>query len=169
MNFMKHIWAPWRIEYIKSDKTAGCFLCNYFRECNDRKNLILARGPTCAVVMNRYPYTGGHLMICPYRHISTLAAMTAEEMLECMKWTSVSVEILKKHMKPDGFNMGINLGDAGGAGLKDHLHMHVVPRWIGDTNFTSVVGDIRVIPQALAELWEELHPSFEAVSITTNA
>jgi len=159
---MKHIWAPWRIDYIKSSKEDGCFLCNYTAENLDQKNLMLARGPTCGVIMNRYPYTGGHLMIYPYRHVSTLAELTPDEMLECMRWTSISVEILKKHMKPDGFNLGINLGDAGGAGLKDHLHMHVVPRWIGDTNFVSVLGDVRVIPQALEALWVELKPSFEA-------
>lgn len=162
---MKHIWAPWRIDYIKSSKEEGCFLCRYFNDSQDRLNLVLARGKTCAVVMNRYPYTGGHLMICPYRHISNLAELSDAEMLECMKWSALSVEILKKHMKPDGFNLGINLGDAGGAGLKDHLHMHVVPRWVGDTNFTSVVGDLRVIPQALEALWMELQPSFESVSL----
>jgi ATP adenylyltransferase len=140
-------------------------LCQSFGETNDRQNLVLARGPTSAVVMNRYPYTAGHLMICPYRHTSTLADLTSEEMLECMRWSSVSIELLKKHIKPEGFNIGINLGDAGGAGLKDHLHIHVVPRWIGDTNFTGVVGDVRVLPQALDAMWDELHPSFAAISI----
>jgi len=159
---MKHIWAPWRIDYIKSPKEDGCFLCRYFSEDQDRKNLVLARGKTCGVVMNRYPYTGGHLMVCPYRHVSTLAELSEQEMLDCMKWTSLSVEILKKHMSPDGFNLGINLGDAGGAGLKDHLHMHVVPRWVGDTNFTGVIGDLRVIPQGLEALWVELRPTFES-------
>lgn len=162
---MKHIWAPWRIDYIKSSREDGCFLCKYFAAGDDRDNLVLARGGNCAVVMNRYPYTGGHLMVCPYRHISTPAEMKAEEMLEMMKWTSCSVELLKKIMKPDGFNIGMNLGDAGGAGLKDHLHMHVVPRWVGDTNFVSVVGDIRVIPQALEALYDELRPSFAEVSL----
>ena len=134
---MKHIWAPWRIDYIKASKTEGCFLCQYFSENKDEANLILARGPNCAVVMNRYPYTGGHLMICPYRHISEMNDMTPEEQIESMKWATLCVDILRKHMKADGFNVGINLGDAAGAGLKDHIHMHVVPRWIGDTNFVS--------------------------------
>lgn len=138
-------------------------MCAYFASENDRENLVLARGPTCGVVMNRYPYTGGHLMICPYRHISSLGELTTEEMTEMMKWSAISVDILKKHMKPDGFNIGLNLGEAGGAGLKDHLHMHVVPRWIGDTNFTSVVGDLRVIPQALEALFDQLQPTFEAL------
>lgn len=158
---MKHIWAPWRIDYIKATKTDGCFLCRYFGEQNDQQNLVLARGPLCAVVINRYPYTGGHLMVCPYRHVSELTDLSGEESAEIMRWTTRSVEILKQHMKPDGFNIGINLGDAGGAGLKDHLHMHVVPRWIGDTNFSTVLGDVRIIPQALEALWIELRPSFE--------
>lgn len=162
---MKSIWAPWRLEYIKAAKETGCFLCRYFGEDRDEPNLVLARGLTCAVVMNRYPYTGGHLMVCPYRHISNLSDLTPEEMTECMQWSAISAEILKKHMKPDGFNLGINLGDAGGAGLKDHLHMHVVPRWVGDTNFVSVVGDVRVIPQALESLYRELKPSFDAVKV----
>lgn len=162
---MKHIWAPWRIEYIKGIKPQVCFLCEYFSEEKDEANLILARGPSCAVVMNKYPYTGGHLMICPYRHISKLSDMTEAEMAECMKWSSICVDILKEHMKADGFNVGINLGDAGGAGLKDHIHMHVVPRWVGDTNFVSVVGDVRVIPQALEALYAELKPAFDAISI----
>ncbi|HMO52645.1 MAG TPA: HIT domain-containing protein [Kiritimatiellia bacterium] len=162
---MKHLWAPWRIEYITASKQDGCFLCRYFGEDRDEANLVLARGPTCGVVINRYPYTGGHLMVCPYRHISSLAELTEAEMLEIMRWTSLSVEILKRHMKPDGFNIGINLGEAGGAGLKDHLHQHIVPRWIGDTNFSSVLGDVRVIPQALEALWAELKPSFAACSV----
>jgi ATP adenylyltransferase len=163
---MQHIWAPWRIDYIKAVKKDGCFLCAYFAAPgDDRENLVLARGPTCAVVMNRYPYTGGHLMVCPYRHVSDLSALTAVEQAEMMRWSALSVEILKRHMKPDGFNLGINLGDAGGAGLKDHLHLHVVPRWVGDTNFVSVVGDLRVIPQALEALRDELTPSFAAARL----
>ncbi|HMO04317.1 MAG TPA: HIT domain-containing protein [Kiritimatiellia bacterium] len=159
---MERLWAPWRIEYIRGEKTDGCFLCAYFGSNRDPEHLVLARGPTCAVVMNRYPYTGGHLMICPYRHVSVMAELTHAEMLECMRWSALAVEILKKRIRPDGFNLGINLGDAGGAGLKDHLHLHVVPRWVGDTNFTSVIGDVRVIPQALEALWAELRPSFAA-------
>jgi len=158
---MNHIWAPWRIEYIKAKKETGCFLCRYFEATDDQANLVLARGPLCGVVINRYPYTGGHLMVCPYRHISDFAALTEPEMLEIMNWTKISVEILKQHMRPDGFNIGINIGDAGGAGLKDHLHQHIVPRWTGDTNFSSVLGDVRIIPQALEALWLELRPDFD--------
>ncbi len=158
---MKHLWAPWRIDYIKATKTDGCFLCHYFAGHDDQSNLVLARGKTCAVVMNRYPYTGGHLMVCPYRHVSELTLLSPDENLEMMTWASRSVEILKKHMRPDGFNIGINIGEAGGAGLRDHLHLHVVPRWSGDTNFATVLGDIRIIPQALEALWVELQPDFQ--------
>lgn len=158
---MKHIWAPWRIDYIRSGKEDGCFLCRYFSANQDEQSLVLARGHTCGVVINRFPYTGGHLMVCPYRHISNLSDMTEEEMLEGMRWTTICTGILQEHMKPDGFNIGINLGEAGGAGLKDHLHIHVVPRWNGDTNFATVLGDLRVIPQALESLWKELKPAFD--------
>jgi len=161
---MKHLWAPWRIDYITSPKIEGCFLCRYFAETRDQDNLILARGPTCAVVMNRYPYTGGHLMVCPYRHISTPTEMNEAEMLEMMRWMVTCTEILKQHLRPEGFNIGINLGDAGGAGLKDHLHLHIVPRWIGDTNFVSAIGDVRVVPQALEALYMELRPAFDGAT-----
>lgn len=158
---MKQIWAPWRIDYIKATNTDGCFLCHHFREKNDQANLVLARGEHVGVVMNRYPYTGGHLMVCPLRHVSNLSDLSNHEHLELMAWATRSVDILKKHMNAEGFNIGINLGKAGGAGLRDHLHMHVVPRWTGDTNFMSVTGDLRVIPQALEALWLELKADFE--------
>ena len=162
---MNHIWAPWRIDYIKAKKEPGCFLCTYFETSCDQPNLVLARGPLCGVVINRYPYTGGHLMVCPYRHISNFADLTDPEMLEIMNWTKIAVEILQRHMRHDGFNIGINIGDAGGAGLKDHLHQHIVPRWIGDTNFSTVLGDVRIIPQALEALWLELRPSFDEAAL----
>jgi ATP adenylyltransferase len=156
----KSIWAPWRIEYILSDKEGGCFLCKMFGETNDRDNLILKRGPTCAVVMNRYPYTGGHLMVTPYRHLKELKEMTAEEKLEMTDLTIEALDILQAELHPDGLNLGYNLGAAAGAGLKDHIHQHIVPRWIGDTNFMPVIGDTRVIPQALLEQYDVLYPLF---------
>ena len=156
----KTIWAPWRIEYILSDKDEGCFLCKLFAEDNDRDNLLLKRGKTCAVVMNRYPYTGGHLMITPYRHLEHLKDMTPEERLEMTDLTIEAVEILKAELNPDGLNLGYNLGAAAGAGLKDHVHQHIVPRWIGDTNFMPVISDARVMPQALMEQYDALYPLF---------
>lgn len=156
----KTIWAPWRIEYILSDKTDGCFLCRMFAENRDRDNLLLKRGSACAVVMNRYPYTGGHLMVTPLRHVRHLKELTAEEKAELMELTIGAVEILKAELKPDGLNLGYNFGAAAGAGLKDHLHQHIVPRWTGDTNFMPVMCDTRVMPQALTAQYDTLYPLF---------
>jgi len=156
----KTIWAPWRIEYILSDKEGGCFLCGMFEGATDRENLLLKRGKTCAIVMNRYPYTSGHLMVAPYRHLEHLKDMTPEERLEMTDLSIEAVEILKTALKPDGLNLGYNLGAAAGAGLKDHIHQHIVPRWTGDTNFMPVLADARVMPQALAEQYDVLYPLF---------
>ncbi len=156
----KTIWAPWRIEYILSDKEGGCFLCNMFDAENDRENLLLKRGKTVAVVMNRYPYNSGHLMVTPYRHLENLKDLTPEERLEIADLTIEAVEILKAELKPDGLNLGYNLGEAAGAGLKDHIHQHIVPRWSGDTNFMPVLANTRVMPQALEEQYDVLYPLF---------
>ena len=157
---MKQVWAPWRIEYILGPKEDGCFLCRMFAGVDDRSTRLLHRGKTCAVVMNRYPYTGGHLMVAPYRHVDGLDGMTPVERSEMMELSNFSVEVLKKVMKPQAFNIGINLGAAAGAGLKDHVHLHVVPRWIGDTNFMPALGQTTVVPQALDELYDALKPHF---------
>ncbi|HEY5621807.1 MAG TPA: HIT domain-containing protein [Pontiella sp.] len=160
----KRIWAPWRIEYILSSKEDGCFLCRMIAEKNDRENLLLKRGKTCFVVMNRYPYTGGHLMVAPYRHLEHLKDLTAEERAELADLSIDAVEILKTALKPDGLNLGYNLGEAAGAGLKDHIHQHIVPRWTGDTNFMPVLSGTRVMPQALTELYDQLYPLFNTTS-----
>lgn len=154
------LWAPWRVEYIHSEKDGGCFLCRMFAEKNDPENLLLHRGKTCAVLLNRYPYNSGHLMVAPYRHIAGLSGLTPEENLEMSALTARSVEVLKKVMSPQGFNIGMNLGEAAGAGLKDHLHQHIVPRWTGDTNFMPVLGGPRVIPEALAATYDLLAGRF---------
>ncbi len=159
---MNNLWAPWRIEYILAPRDGECFLCKIFAETSDAANLILHRGPTCAVVMNRYPYTGGHLMVCPYRHIAEFTDLTREERIEIMDLTERCIAILTRRMKPQGFNIGYNLGYAAGAGLKDHLHQHIVPRWIGDTNLMPVLGGVTVVPQALNDLYAALKPDFDA-------
>jgi ATP adenylyltransferase len=159
---MNNLWAPWRIEYILAPRDGSCFLCDMFAAADDRKNLILHRGPTCAVVMNRYPYTGGHLMVCPYRHFEEFAELTRQERIEIMDLTERCLSILTRVMKPAGFNIGYNLGYAAGAGLKDHLHQHIVPRWVGDTNLMPVIGGVTVVPQALDELYAKLKPEFDA-------
>jgi len=159
---MKRIWAPWRMKYILGARETGCFLCAMLPDGNDSENLILKRGRTCFIVMNRYPYNNGHLMVCPLRHVDSLGAMTAKERAEMMELTSECVALLQKVMRPDGFNVGINLGAAAGAGLKDHIHIHIVPRWNGDTNFMPVLGQTKVIPQALHELRDELAAAMQA-------
>ncbi len=153
---MKPLWAPWRMDYIRQPKQGGCFLCDMFRAAADRENLIVRRGPTCAIVMNRFPYNNGHLMVAPYRHFPDLAGLNDGERLELMHLIEKGVEALKAAVRPDGFNIGINLGRVAGAGLDTHLHLHIVPRWNGDTNFMPVLADTKVIPQTLEELRDQL-------------
>ena len=157
---MNQIWAPWRIDYILGPKDRDCFLCTKFGEAQDRANHLLHRGPTCAVILNRYPYIGGHLMVAPYRHVDTLDAMTVEERAEMMELANRCVVVLRTVMSPQGFNVGLNLGAPAGAGLKAPVHLHVVPRGVGDTNFLPVLGKTTVIPQALDELYDALRPHF---------
>jgi len=154
------LWAPWRIEYIRAEKEGGCFLCRMFQEDNDRENLILFRGETCVVLMNRYPYTSGHLMIAPLRHIAELDELTPEEEREFSELPRRAVAALRAGLQPEGFNLGINLGAAAGAGLQDHLHRHIAPRWVGDTNFMAVVGDTHVVPEALLSTYDLLFEKF---------
>ena len=125
---MKTLWAPWRIEYITGGKKEGCIFCDKPKEGNDKKNLILYKGETSFIIMNRYPYSNGHLMAVPYRHINNMSELDHKERLELMNLTTKCIEILKV-MNPDGFNIGMNLGTAGGAGIDDHLHFHIVPSW----------------------------------------
>ena len=157
---MEQLWAPWRMEYILQDKPGGCFLCDILAGTDDRETLVLKRGRYCAIVMNRYPYNNGHLLVFPFRHASALADFSGAERLEIMDLLDQAVAALTRVAAPQGFNVGINLGKVAGAGLEEHLHVHVVPRWEGDTNFMPVTADVRVIPQALHELWEQLYPVF---------
>ncbi len=159
---MKEIWAPWRIEYIKKAHEKGCFLCKSFKSRNDRKNLVVRRGKTCALVINRYPYNSGHLMVAPLRHAASLEHLKPAETAEITRMTIAAIHALKKTMQPQGFNVGINIGEAAGAGLKDHIHVHIVPRWTGDTNFMPVLADVRVMPQALREIWSMLRKALRS-------
>lgn len=143
--------------YIKSAKPQGCIFC---RESDMKRDLILYEGKTAFVMMNRYPYVSGHLMVIPYRHTGMLEDLSGDEKREMFDLVSASVEILKKELTPEGFNIGMNLGKAAGAGVEDHLHIHIVPRWVGDTNFMSMVGDIRVIPEDLYKLMNQLLPYY---------
>jgi ATP adenylyltransferase len=131
-----------------------------FADENSQPDLIAKRGETCAVVLNRYPYSNGHLMVAPYRHVATLAEMTTDEQTEMMTLATECTRALKNIMMPHGFNIGINMGEVAGAGLKDHIHLHVVPRWNGDTNFMPVFADVKIIPQSLDELRDLLAKEF---------
>lgn len=153
MNKDKHpLWAPWRIDFIRSEKDNKCFLClDKNNHEKDIENLIIAREKTCFIILNRYPYNSGHMMIAPYRHIGDIELLTKEERHEIMDLTVKAKQVLTTAMQPEGFNVGFNLGAAAGAGVEDHIHMHIVPRWIGDTNFMPVISGINVVPEALKD------------------
>ncbi len=157
---MEKLWAPWRMEYILQEKPDGCIFCDKPRQDRDRDNLILHRGAGCFVIMNFYPYNNGHLMVVPYRHSADLAALTAAEQSEMMALLGRCTTILTQQMKPHGFNIGMNLGRTAGAGIDDHLHFHIVPRWNGDTNFMPITGHTKVLSQGLQESWDQLKPWF---------
>ena len=153
---MKRIWAPWRMKYILSSQKKGCFICDICRANNNRQNLILKRGKSNFLLLNRYPYNNGHLLVAPYKHVDALESLAADEMTEMMEIASMACKALRKSLHPDGFNIGLNIGAAAGAGLKDHIHLHIVPRWEGDTNFMPVLGEVKIIPQPLGKLWKQL-------------
>ncbi|MFC1861840.1 HIT domain-containing protein [Chloroflexota bacterium] len=157
---MKYIWAPWRMEYIQMKKSEGCILCEKPGEDSDVANYILYRVDKNFVIMNSYPYNPGHLMVAPYRHIAGLEEMTDEERHEHFDIVSRSVKVLRQVFNPGGFNLGINTGKVAGAGIEEHIHTHIVPRWQGDTNFMPVISDVRIIPEALAETYQKLKGKF---------
>ena len=159
---MNNIWAPWRMEYILSEKGGGCILCQKPRETNDSENYILYRGDKNFVILNAYPYNPGHLMIAPYSHVASLDDLSKEGLFEHFDLVRRSARALGELLQPDGFNIGINMGRVAGAGIEDHIHTHIVPRWSGDTNFMPVIAETRVIPQSLAAAYEKLkgHPTF---------
>jgi ATP adenylyltransferase len=156
----KQLWAPWRLSYIVTakddDDNDGCFLCRYHDQDNDAENFVVARGERTLVVLNRYPYNNGHLLIAPAEHKGGLEELDDGELLECMQQVQRMTAALAALISPDGFNVGLNLGRAAGAGLPGHLHWHIVPRWNGDTNFMSIIDDVTVIPQSLRALYELL-------------
>jgi ATP adenylyltransferase len=155
---LKRIWAPWRISYILQDKTKDCIFCAKGRAdiSRDTENLVLERGEQVYVLMNTYPYTPGHMLICPYHHIATPEDLSPEVYHELWDMTLKWRVRLKNVMNPQGMNMGLNLGDVAGAGIAEHLHVHIVPRWKGDTNFMTTCSNVRVVSQSLHELYEQL-------------
>jgi len=153
-----NLWAPWRIRYIQGlAQKGGCFLCDILnRPQQDRDNLVLWRTPRCLVVFNRFPYNNGHLLIAPHRHIPSLETADAAELMEMMQLIRESQKALSLAVRPHGFNVGMNFGRCAGAGLPEHMHIHVVPRWDGDTNFMHVCSDTDVISQGLTELYDQM-------------
>lgn len=157
---METLWAPWRIGYVTAEKPSGCIFCLRPAEREDRQNLILFRGTFCFVVLNLYPYNNGHLMVVPYDHLSSVEDLPAETGAELMALTQRSVGVLRSALHPAAFNIGINQGVVAGAGIADHIHMHVVPRWLGDTNFMPVLAETRVMPQSLENCYDLLAAQF---------
>ena len=155
-----HLYAPWRMEYITGlSKSDGCFICEAVAAKSDeerRQRLVLWSSEQSIILINRYPYTNGHLLIAPKAHKAELDELSEAEQLDLQTQAIQSIRLLKKAMSPQGFNLGINLGRCAGAGLPGHIHQHVVPRWGGDTNFMTAVGEVRVVPEAMSHLWNEL-------------
>lgn len=159
---MELLWAPWRGSYVENlGKSEGCFLCEALLKEPSKENLVLKVFDKAFVIMNKYPYNSGHLMVVPKRHISHLKLLTKEESLEIFELTNISLEVLSTVLKPDGFNLGFNLGRASGAGLETHIHEHIVPRWVGDTNFMPTIAKTKVLSQSLEELYDRMKPEFD--------
>lgn len=153
---MENLWAPWRAEYILGPKDKDCIFCNYLKQKNDRENLVLYRGKKSFIIMNRYPYNSGHLMVAPVSHKAKLEELTKAEYTEMFQLLTLSNKLLTTAMTADGVNIGINLGEAAGSSIRDHLHIHIVPRFTGDTNFMPVIGMTKVQSFALLETYDAL-------------
>lgn len=154
---MERLWAPWRMKYIEEgSKIEGCIFCIFPAEQDDRKNLILYRGERSFIMLNSFPYNPGHLMVAPYKHTADLYELTDEELLDVDHLVRFSVRLLSATVQPDGFNLGVNLGRTAGAGIVDHVHWHIVPRWNGDTNFMPVIGETKVLPESLEATYDKL-------------
>lgn len=166
---MEKLWAPWRMNYIQNcDRDdEGCIFCTKPLENTDKENLILYRGKNVFVIMNRYPYNNGHLMIVPYEHTPEICALNESQIVELWKTTGIAKDILSKTIQPHGFNVGINIGRTAGAGIDQHLHIHLVPRWNGDTNFMPVLAGTKVISQSLSDSYDTLIPLFTQISTST--
>jgi len=165
---VNHLWAPWRLSYVASAKAPAkddpCFICKGLEENDDRKNLLPLRTPRSVVLLNRFPYNNGHLLIAPRAHKGNLDDVTADELLEVMETLRRMVTLLDRLMRPEGYNIGLNLGRAAGAGLPGHLHWHVVPRWDGDTNFMPIIADTKVVAQSLDALYDLLKTNLNSTS-----
>ena len=160
-NVMDHLWSPWRYKYISSaDRQEGCVFCRIGQDQKDEENYLVYRAGLNFIILNLFPYTSGHLMIVPYEHTSVFPLMNAETTDEMMALAKRAQLALEAEYHPDGFNIGMNLGRSAGAGVADHLHLHIVPRWAGDANFVSIIGETRVLPESLATTYEKLKAHF---------
>ena len=164
---MEHLWAPWRMDFILGDKPKGCIFCLFPAETGegaDRKNLILGRSTRSFAMLNKFPYNNGHLMVIPRRHTATFTDLSPEEVADLHALLHRSVGLLGRAYRPEGYNIGMNLGQCGGAGIVDHMHYHVVPRWNGDTNFMPLLGETKVLVQHLDASYQQLRPLFDGVA-----
>lgn len=153
---MDRLWAPWRINYVSRKKGKGCIFCKVFKEKNDRKNFIVLRSKYCFAILNTYPYNNGHIMIVPKRHVKSPEDLKKTEILDMNKTMIKIKSALEKVLNPGGFNIGMNIGKVAGAGIANHIHVHIVPRWLGDVNYMPVVADTKVVSQSLKELYIKL-------------
>jgi len=160
---MKTMWAPWRMEYINGRKDDGCIFC---KAISEQDELTLYKGNTTRVVLNKYPYINGHMLVAPTRHLSSLEQLSRNEKGDLLQTVDQSIAVLKAAMHPDGFNVGLNLGKVAGAGVEAHLHFHIVPRWFGDTNAFTVFAEVRVIPEHLKATCNNLKPYFDKINVT---
>lgn len=159
---MDYLWSPWRYQYVTGLRTQpACIFCEFAKSPErDRDNLVVYRAQRNLIVLNRFPYSSGHVMIAPYEHVATLDAASAETLQEMILLTREAQGRMREIYRPSGFNIGMNLGESAGAGIADHIHMHLLPRWSGDTSFITTVAETRVLPEDLAETWSKLHQAF---------
>lgn len=157
----RQLWAPWRISYILGPKPDECVFCIPDTEEEDEERLILHRGKNCFVIMNKYPYNNGHIMVCPYRHVMDLGDLDADTIHEIMDYLQFCTKVLKANFHCPGINIGLNMGEAAGAGIREHLHFHLVPRWNGDSSFLAVMDGVRTMPQYLSDTYAALKPYFK--------
>ena len=161
---MKQLWAPWRLEYIRGEKPAGCIFCDAAAGADEAESLVVARSPRAFVILNLFPYNSGHVMVVPSRHLARLADLDDAELLDLTRLVDRTLRVLEHVLRPEGYNVGLNLGRAAGAGVEDHLHVHVVPRWIGDTNFMPVLSETKVLPEHLKTTRARLTEGFAALT-----
>lgn len=162
---MKHIWSPWRMKYIeKADPETGCIFCAAVNQTDGPENLVVYRGRTSFVILNRFPYTSGHLMVVPFAHLGSLELLDSDTRAELMELAAFSLQVLREIYHPGGFNMGVNIGTAAGAGIVGHIHFHVVPRWGGDTNFMTSLAEARVLPETLEETYQRTYQTWSQLS-----